>query len=213
MSRHRRLYGCSARSRVPFAPQATGPGIPGEVPLLVPRSSRATFGAWPGHMARVSSGRQQARAEHRCAGRPQDGLSLIAPVMDGMQEARGSNPLSSTSHFALSAPALGAVCQQIVSRSLPVSSSRSERCPDWTLSSRECPGGPAAKPGRTPDATLTTSSASAGRRRGAATSAASQGVTFAVRTADRDARKPPTRSRARAGCVVTGGRMAAAPSP
>jgi hypothetical protein len=46
-----------------------------------------------------------------------------SPRIDGMQEVRGSNPLSSTSHNAPTAPALAVVCQQIVSRS-PAASAR-----------------------------------------------------------------------------------------
>src|SRR6266540_4151131 len=44
-------------------------------------------------------------------------VAQLAERLHGMQEVRGSNPLSSTSHFASTAPALAAVCQQIVSRS------------------------------------------------------------------------------------------------
>jgi hypothetical protein len=68
----------------------------------------------------------------------------------GMQEARGSNPLSSTSHNASTTPALAGVCQQLVSRSLAVSPSHSERCPDCTL----CLPGSAAR-WSSPAATIT----------------------------------------------------------
>jgi hypothetical protein len=37
--------------------------------------------------------------------------------LDGMQEVRGSNPLSSTSHNTFSGSPLSAGCQQIVSKS------------------------------------------------------------------------------------------------
>ena len=42
------------------------------------------------------------------------------PRINGMQGVRGSNPLSSTRHNALTRLPLRAVCQQIVSRSLYV---------------------------------------------------------------------------------------------
>ena len=44
------------------------------------------------------------------------------PHINGMQGVRGSNPLSSTRHNASAALPLRAVCQQIVSRSLGVTS-------------------------------------------------------------------------------------------
>jgi hypothetical protein len=47
-------------------------------------------------MASVRSGPQRARPDYQHPGQPPDDVRLTAPAIYGMQEARGSNPLSST---------------------------------------------------------------------------------------------------------------------